>query len=445
LISDSRVVSSKYTALAIVFQFIIRVLEAYDISIIGVMLPILSVVFLPSKISPLIASLSILVALTVTLLFRPVGGMVLGHFADKGGRRRIMIVSIISLAAFTVLPAFLPSYSQVGLISFYAFLIMRMFTGFFIGGEYASGDPFAIEWTPAKWRGMVSGILDSSFAFGMMLVTAITLAFDKYFGLVAMKSWAWRGVFLTALVPLVIGFLALYLLKESPAYIDVKKKGEVEKTPFFSLFKRPTVYTTLQVFLVSVGMFLMYFPFSSLETTILVSPPALLKYSVALSIVTLVTLVSALFDLSSGIISQLFGRRRWGLILACMTALTIIPAMYGFAYISKTSLFLGSVIGVYIASFTLMQFGFIHAYFSERFKTSHRSSGYAFGQLFGLFIAGFFTYYVDLLHEFMVPFEGNNVWLSVSIVILIGAVLFGTGMFLGPETKDVNIFDEGLA
>jgi MFS family permease len=445
MIKDSRVVSSKYAALAVVFQFIIRVLESYDISIIGVMLPILSVVFLPPKIPPLIASLSILVALTVTLVFRPVGGMVLGHFADKVGRKRMMIVSLISLAAFSILPAFLPSYSQVGLISFYVFLIVRMLTGFFIGGEYASGDPFAIEWTPAKWRGMVSGILDSAFAFGMVTVTAVTLAFDKYFGLVALKSWAWRYVFLTALVPLVIGFLALYLLKESPAYTDVKKKGKVEKTPFFSLFKRPTVYTTLQVFLVSVGMFLMYFPFSSLETTILVSPPALLKYSVALSIVTLVTLISALFDLLSGIISQLFGRRRWGLILASMTALTIIPAMYGFAYISKTSLFLGAVVGVYIASFTIMQFGFIHAYFSERFKTSHRSSGYAFGQLFGLFIAGFFTYYVDLLHEFMVPFEGNNVWLSVSIVILIGAVLFGTGMFLGPETKDVNMFDEGLA
>ncbi|NAY82466.1 MAG: MFS transporter [Thaumarchaeota archaeon] len=442
---ESIVVSRKYTVLAIVFQFIIRILESYDISIIGVMLPILSVVFLPSKIPPLIASLSMLVALTVTLVFRPVGGMVLGHFADKVGRKRMMIVSIISLAALSLLPAFLPSYSQVGLISFYVFLIVRMLTGFFIGGEYASGDPFAIEWTPAKWRGIVSGMLDSAFAFGMVTVTATTLAFDKYFGLVAMKSWAWRYVFLTALVPFIIGFLALYLLKESPAYTDVKKKGKVEKTPFFSLFKRPTVYTTLQVFLVSVGMFLMYYPFASLETTILVSPPALLKYSVALSIVTLVTLVSALFDLVSGIISQLVGRRRWGLILAFMTVLTIIPAMYGFAYISKINLFLGTLIGVYIASFTIMQFGFIHAYFSERFKTSHRSSGYAFGQLFGLFIAGFFTYYVDLLHEFMVPFEGNNVWLSVSIVILIGAVLFGTGMFLGPETKDVNIFDEGLA
>jgi hypothetical protein len=88
MIKDSRVVSSKYAALAVVFQFIIRVLESYDISIIGVMLPILSVVFLPPKIPPLIASLSILVALTVTLVFRPVGGMVLGHFADKVGRKR---------------------------------------------------------------------------------------------------------------------------------------------------------------------------------------------------------------------------------------------------------------------------------------------------------------------------------------------------------------------
>ena len=442
---DSIGISRKHIVLAIIFQFIIRILESYDISIIGVMLPILSAVFLPSKIPPLIASLSMLVALTVTLVFRPVGGMVLGHFADKVGRKRMMIVSLISLAALSLLPAFLPSYSQVGLISFYVFLIVRMLTGFFMGGEYAAGDPFAIEWTPAKWRGIVSGILDSAFAFGMMTVTATTLAFDKYFGLVAMKSWAWRYVFLTALVPLIIGSLALYLLKESPAYADVKKKGKVEKTPFLSLFKRPTVYTTLQVFLVSVGMFLMYYPFASLETTILVSPPAHLKYSVALSIVTLVTLVSALFDLLSGLISQLVGRRRWGLILAFMTVLTINPAMYGFAYISKINLFLGTLIGIYIASLTIMQFGFIHAYFSERFKTSHRSSGYAFGQLFGLFIAGFFTYYVDLLHKFMAPFEGNNVWLSVSIVILIGAALFGTGIFLGPETKDVNIFDEELA
>jgi len=421
----------------------IRVLEAYDISIIGVMLPILSVVFLPAKIPPLLASLSVLVALTVTLIFRPIGGMILGHFADRGGRRSVMIFSIISLAVFTVLPALLPPYSKAGYASFYAFLMIRMLTGFFIGGEYASGDPFAIEWTPAKWRGLVSGILDSSFALGMVLVTAITLAFDGYFGLIAMEAWAWRYVFLTAIVPLSIGFLALYLLRESPAYVDARKKGEVEKAPFLSLFKRPTVFATAQVFMVGVGMFLMYFPFSSLETTILVSSE--LKYSVALSIVTIVTLISAVFDLLSGVISQYVGRRRWGMLLGVISAATIIPAMYGFAYITKSNLVAGALIGVYIASFTLMQFGFIHAYFSERFRTSHRSSGYAFGQLFGLFVAGFFTYYVDFFHKYLIKYEGNNVWLSAAVVILIGAVLFGIGMFLGPETKSASIFDEKLA
>src|ERR687884_408442 len=99
--------------------------------------------------------------LTATLLFRPVGAVIFGLLADRYGRRGPLMANVIYFSIIELLSGFSQTYTQ--------FLILRALFGIGMGGEWGVGASMAMEHAPRKWRGVLSGVLQSGYSIGYLL------------------------------------------------------------------------------------------------------------------------------------------------------------------------------------------------------------------------------------------------------------------------------------
>ena len=242
--------------LAMISQMLGFMMDAYDMALVIVMAPILVTVFASPKGSAAWQYITILFTYSITMAARPVGSAIFGHYGDKIGRRFLLMLTIGGVGVMSVIGGFLPSYAQIGVWSYVLFCLVRFVMGCFFGGEYAVGHTFAIEHAPRARRGAIGGFVQSGFALGYVFASLVFAAIAAGLGREAMAAYGWRITFITGVLPV---FLALYIrrvLHESPEFEKAKKAGAIEKSPFFSLFKPPALWSFLQVFAFMTGLFL---------------------------------------------------------------------------------------------------------------------------------------------------------------------------------------------
>jgi MFS transporter, SHS family, lactate transporter len=170
-------------------------LDAFDFFIVVFLVDTLSRQFHVSK-------AAIIWSLTATLAMRPVGAVLFGILSDRFGRRKPLIVNVIFFSTIELLCGFAPNYG--------VFLLLRFLFGIGMGGEWGAGASLAMETAPRKWRGILSGILQSGYSMGYLLAALMTR--------LILPTWGWRAMFWMGGVP---ALLALYIstqVKESEAW-----------------------------------------------------------------------------------------------------------------------------------------------------------------------------------------------------------------------------------
>src|SRR6266516_1746676 len=135
--------------------------------------------------------------ITATLAMRPVGAIIFGLLADCYGRRRPLMANVIFFSVVELLCGFAPNYT--------VFLFLRTIYGIGMGGEWGVGASLAMEAAPEKWRGILSGILQSGYSIGYLLA-AIAARF-------LLPAWGWRPMFWIGALP---ALLALYIRTKVP-------------------------------------------------------------------------------------------------------------------------------------------------------------------------------------------------------------------------------------
>jgi len=194
-------------AKSITGQFLGFFMDAYDLMLVTAMLPILEKVFAPPTMSSLTAYLTVLSAYAVTLLMRPLGSAIFGNYADKIGRRNTLMITITGFSVMSALNGAIPTYQAIGIWALITFVIFRIIQGIFIGGEYAAGHPFAMEFAKKSRRGLVSGIVQSGFTWGVALSGFIVTGFYNFFGPTGMYEVGWRWAFVSGLIPLAVALI----------------------------------------------------------------------------------------------------------------------------------------------------------------------------------------------------------------------------------------------
>ncbi|WP_329369707.1 MHS family MFS transporter [Streptomyces sp. NBC_00669] len=203
-------------------------LEWYDFSLYGTAAAlVLPKVFFPGD-GATAGTLASLATFAVGFFARPVGGIVIGLLGDRFGRRQMLFVTLLLMAASSVLIGCLPSYGQVGVAAPALLVVLRVFQGLGAGGEYAGAMLLSAEHAEKGSRGFHASIPSVGNAFGSVIATGIFFLFQQTLSEHAFLAWGWRVPFLLSVVLAAAGYLIRRKVEDSPEFTAaVRTKGVV--------------------------------------------------------------------------------------------------------------------------------------------------------------------------------------------------------------------------
>ncbi len=192
-------------------------MEWFDFGVYAYLAATLGHVFFPSG-NDTVQLLSSFATFAVAFLVRPLGGMFFGPMGDRLGRKKVLALTMILMAAGTFAIGLIPSYASIGFWAPVLLIAFRMLQGFSTGGEYGGASTFIAEYAPDRRRGYFGSFLEVGTLAGYVGAAGLVTALTAWLGSDAMEAWGWRVPFLVA-GPL--GLVGLYLrmrLDETPAF-----------------------------------------------------------------------------------------------------------------------------------------------------------------------------------------------------------------------------------
>jgi MFS family permease len=385
--------------------------------------------FLPNSLPISEISTIYFLIFAATLIGRPIGAFLFGHYSDVIGRKKMGIISIIGFTITTLLLIFVPGFNVLGYITVAIFILLRFIDGIFLGGGYTSIVPLAIENAPKEKRGLWGGIIGSGYPVAFVVISIITLLALKIFTIEQYRSYGWRLIFV---VGVILGILVVYyihkLVPESKLWLNSKDKT---KSPLKELFSGKIFINLLQVLLLMLGLWLQIMIVAGTMSIVFIK-----QLHISESLTTEVTLVSYLFLIGGyifcGWISQKIGRKTafiiLGFLIGFLASLLYYLLVAGM-YENKFILFLFSAIIVTLGG----AWGIVPSYINERFHTAVRASAYGIGYTLSILIASFYSFYMLALKAIM-PYK----YTQIALLVLAGVFII-VGAILGPETRDANL------
>ncbi|MHC8357495.1 MFS transporter [Pseudomonas sp. LB3P81] len=201
-------------------------LEIYDFIIFVFFALTLSQLFFPPEMPEWLRLLQSFGIFVTGYLARPLGGILMAHFADRLGRKKVFSLSILMMALPCLLIGIMPTYAQIGYFAPLLLLALRVLQGAAVGGEVPSAWVFVAEHAPVAHRGYALGFLQAGLTFGY-LIGALTATFlAQAFTPAEILDYAWRYPFLLGGVFGVIGVWLRRWLSETPVFMAMQAKRD---------------------------------------------------------------------------------------------------------------------------------------------------------------------------------------------------------------------------
>ncbi|MHC6220846.1 MFS transporter [Arthrobacter sp. MMS24-S77] len=197
-------------------------LEWYDWMVFGLLSAFIGPKFFPSQ-DPTAATLNALAVFAVGFAFRPLGGVLLGTFADRIGRRKVMLWSIMMMAITTLIIALCPTYQQIGGAAGVILLVCRVVQGISTGVEAPLSTAHAVELVPVGREGFVAGIISFFVNSGILLASLVSYLCSLMLSGAVMADWGWRVPFI---VGAIFGFVVVYLRRTLPETMRPEELAE---------------------------------------------------------------------------------------------------------------------------------------------------------------------------------------------------------------------------
>ncbi|EOU9609375.1 shikimate transporter [Cronobacter dublinensis] len=378
------------------------------------------------QISPAMGTLAAFATFGVGFLFRPLGGIVFGHFGDRLGRKRMLMMTVWLMGIATACIGILPSFETIGWWAPALLVTLRAIQGFAVGGEWGGAALLAVESAPAGKKAFYSSGIQVGYGVGLLLSTGLvslisTLTTDEQF-----LSWGWRLPFLFSIV-LVLG--ALWVrngMEESAEFERAQAAQPVQaknRLPVFeALVRHPGAFLKI-IALRLCELLTMYIvtAFALNYSTQTLGLPRELFLNIGLLVGGISCLTIPLFAW----MADRYGRRRiyiTGALLGAMSAFPFFMALEA-----------RSVFGVVI--FSLMLANIAHdmvvcvqqPMFTEMFGAGYRYSGAGVGYQVASVVGGGFTPFIAAA---LVTFSGGA-WHTVAIYLMAGCLLSAlTALFI---------------
>ncbi|HDC4529746.1 TPA: MFS transporter [Enterobacter asburiae] len=281
-------------------------LEFYDFIIFVFFAAVVGELFFPADIPDWLRQVQTFGIFAAGYLARPLGGIIMAHFGDLVGRKKMFTLSILLMAVPTLAIGLLPTYASMGILAPLLLLLMRVLQGAAIGGEVPGAWVFVAEHVPARRIGIACGTLTAGLTVGILLGSVVATIVNTSMTQQAVHDWGWRIPFLLGGA---FGLVAMYLrrwLQETPIFLEMQqRKALAQELPVKAVVvrhKKAVVVSMLLTWLLSAGI----------VVVILMSPVWLQKQygfapAVTLQANSIATIMLCFGCLAAGLAADRFG------------------------------------------------------------------------------------------------------------------------------------------
>jgi len=351
-------------------------LEFYDFIIYGLAAALVfPELFFPSF-DHIVGTLVAFAAFGVGFVARPLGGIVIGHFGDRIGRKAMLVLTLLVMGSSTFLIGCLPTYETVGVLAPVLLVALRLIQGFAAGGEWGGASLFGIENAPENRRGLWGSFTSTGIGIGSLLGTVVFLAIS-IFPDAELLAWAWRIPFWLGGLLVLVGLIARTRMPQEHV-----SKSEAPKVPLLAAIRQHP-----RAILLAIGVSFGYNTIAYIGSIFTVTYAEEIGYTSTESLV-LQLVGSAAFMIAApvmGLLSDRIGRKRvvgWGSVIYGAFFFAFFPLAEGHV------MFLVVLAYVGINVFMAMPQGTIPAFLGEQFSKESRYSAISVTYQTGAAIGG---------------------------------------------------------
>ncbi|SAK48527.1 major facilitator transporter [Caballeronia pedi] len=240
------------SARAALSSFIGTTVEWYDYFLYGTAAALVFPKVFFNELTPEMATLASMASFAVAFILRPLGGMVIGHFGDRMGRKQMLVFTLLVMGLCTAAIGFLPSYNSIGYWSPGLLILLRVVQGFALGGEWGGAALMSVEHAPEGRRGLFGATMQMGVPAGLLVSTGAfalvsALPDEQFF------AWGWRLPFIFSLALLFVGMYIRLQVSEPPNFEKVKAAGNVSRAPLLEVWENEKKKTVIMIFFQSVA------------------------------------------------------------------------------------------------------------------------------------------------------------------------------------------------
>jgi len=361
----------------------------------------------------------------VGFLMRPLGGWLMGRYADRHGRRTALTASVLLMCAGSLLIAITPSYATIGIAAPALLVIARMMQGVSVGGEYGASATYLSEMAGAKHRGFWSSFQYVTLIMGQLLALGVLLVLQRTMSVAALEAWGWRIPFVIGAACALVAVVLRRNMAETTAFTKALAPGETRKSALTSLMAHPRSVAT--VFGLTAGGTVAFYTFTTYAQKFLVNTAGFTKSDATLISAASLAIFMCVQPLV-GALSDRVGRRPVLMTFGVVGTLGTIPLLTA---LSTSTTFGSALLLLTVALLAVSGYTAINAVVkTELFPTNVRALGVAFPYAVAVSLFGGTAEYLALWFKNM----GHESWFYWYVTACIAASL--VVYVTMPETRD---------
>jgi SHS family lactate transporter-like MFS transporter len=355
---------------------------------------------------------TVTVAVTLTLAMRALGAFIFGRLADRFGRRPMLMLSVLCYSILELLSGLAPSLAT--------FLILRALFGIAMGGEWGIGSSLTMETIPAKWRGWVSGLLQSGYPGGYFLATIAFYVVYPWIG--------WRGLFIVGALP---ALLVLYIRRNVPESPDWVARQAAPRPSVMAVLRQHAGLAIYGIIMMTAFNFFSHGT-QDIYPNIFLGVQHHFDHATITTIALIYNAGAVIGGIGFGMLSQVIGRRVT-IVIAALLSLPVLP-LWAFG---TTPLMLG--IGAFLMQICVQgAWGVIPAHLNELSPASIRATFpgvvYQLGNLLASYNATLQAAIGERMdHNYSWALAGVAGVVAVVIAVLVGFGVEAHGVAMGED------------